>query len=88
MSLKASILGLATVLAVVSSAAVDDGCKALASSYPDRTFFPGSGRYKFENECEMITASARFNVTNSICNRLLDVNDLPRTILHICSALY
>ncbi|RSL41922.1 hypothetical protein CEP54_015668 [Fusarium duplospermum] len=50
MSLKASVLGLAAFLSVVSSAAVDDGCKALSSKYPDRTFFPGSDRYKFENE--------------------------------------
>ncbi|RMJ09251.1 hypothetical protein CDV36_011136 [Fusarium kuroshium] len=50
MSLKASVLGVAAFLSVVSSAAVDDGCKALSSKYPDRTFFPGSERYKFENE--------------------------------------
>jgi hypothetical protein len=56
MLLKASILGLAAALAVVSSTAVDDGCKALASNYPDKTFFPGSERYKFENESEMITS--------------------------------
>lgn len=56
MSLQASALGLAALLTLVSSAAVDDGCNALASSYPDRTFFPGSERYKFENECKIDTS--------------------------------
>ncbi|KAK7222168.1 hypothetical protein V2G26_010171 [Clonostachys chloroleuca] len=51
MSLQATVLGLAALLNVVSSAAVDDGCNALAFSHPDKTFFPGSERYKFENEC-------------------------------------
>ncbi|CAG9997105.1 unnamed protein product [Clonostachys byssicola] len=50
MSLQASFMGLAALLTVVSSAAVNDGCNALASSHPDKTFFPGSERYKFENE--------------------------------------
>lgn len=52
MSLQATVLGLAALLNVVSSAAVDDGCNALAFSHPDKTFFPGSERYKFENECK------------------------------------
>ncbi|KAI8650236.1 FAD-binding PCMH-type domain-containing protein [Fusarium sp. Ph1] len=50
MSLQASLLGLTALLSVVSSAAVDDGCNALSSKYPDKTFFPDSERYKFENE--------------------------------------
>ncbi|VUC37250.1 unnamed protein product [Clonostachys rosea] len=50
MSFRKSILGLATSLAIVASAAVDDGCDALATSYPDITFFPGTERYKYENE--------------------------------------
>ncbi|CAI6091031.1 unnamed protein product, partial [Clonostachys chloroleuca] len=50
MSLQATVLGLAALLNVVSSTAVDDGCNALAFSHPDKTFFPGSERYKFENE--------------------------------------
>ncbi|KAI1124636.1 hypothetical protein F5Y10DRAFT_24344 [Nemania abortiva] len=45
-----SVLGLAAFVTAVTSAAVEDGCNALASSYPDQTFFPGSERYKFENE--------------------------------------
>ncbi|CAH0025368.1 unnamed protein product [Clonostachys rhizophaga] len=50
MSLQASVLGLAALVTIVSSTAVNDGCNALASSHPDKTFFPGSERYKFENE--------------------------------------
>ncbi|KAH6638495.1 hypothetical protein C7974DRAFT_451891 [Boeremia exigua] len=45
------VLGLVFFFTNTNSAAVDDGCKALASRYPDKTFFPGSERYKFENEC-------------------------------------
>lgn len=51
-SLRASVLGLALLLVNARCAAVNDGCNALASSHPDKTFFPGSQRYKFENECE------------------------------------
>ncbi|UPL00360.1 hypothetical protein LCI18_011294 [Fusarium solani-melongenae] len=61
MSLQASLLGLTALLSVVSSAAVDDGCNALSSKYPDKTFFPDSERYKFENECEMTLSKARSN---------------------------
>lgn len=49
-SLKVFVLGLALFLTSAGCAAVDDGCDALASSYPDKTFFPGTERYKFENE--------------------------------------
>lgn len=51
MFLRGPVLGLAIFVTVVTSAAVDDGCRALASTHPDKTFFPDSERYKFENEC-------------------------------------
>ena len=46
-----SVLRLALFATIVTSAAVEDGCRALASAYPDKTFFPDSERYRFENEC-------------------------------------
>lgn len=46
-----TFLGLAALATVATSTAVEDGCSALLANYPDRTFFPGSERYKYENEC-------------------------------------
>lgn len=48
---QSSVLGLAALVTGVVATAVNENCDALASAYPDKTFFPGSARYKFENEC-------------------------------------
>ncbi|KAF7534356.1 hypothetical protein G7054_g6300 [Neopestalotiopsis clavispora] len=52
-----SVLGLAALVTVATSTAVEDGCSALLESYPDRTFFPGSERYKYENEFSWTSAT-------------------------------
>lgn len=64
-SLKVSVFGLALFVVNARCAAVNDSCNALASSHPDKTFFPGSERYKFENECKgRPTLSQIFNLAD------------------------
>ncbi|KAF4547861.1 FAD-binding domain-containing protein 65 [Elsinoe fawcettii] len=50
MFIEIAVLGLATVVTLIKAAPANEGCDVLVTHFPEKTFFPNSTRYTFENE--------------------------------------